>query len=601
MPTRYGDTPATLIDDIGHAIAEQYRHIEDILVKKLQDAISQHLDHNADDLAAQLATIQDLRQQAEKLVGKIPPQQVADWVVHTAGDAASATITRQLLKYPRLAGNLASINAGSAYSLAAIAVELRDTLRHVNARILRAPADIYQQMTAGNIGELLAGITTHQQLQKQIRDKYLARGITGFTDKSGREWSIGAYTEMATRTAAARAWRDQALTSMQSAGISTYQVITGASTCTPCAQWTGKVLTTGTPGMQMVEHAETGEPTPFRVDATVDEWRGSGAGHPNCRCVLVMAAPGMPDYSQHTTHNPEREQQHRKLRELERKVRAAKRTGDKDAIGEAQAELRSFQRGTGIARRNYREQLPFADGGTVNPRGNTKPTPTPTIKSNGAGGKPPRKPPTNSYPNSNLPEENFTPLTREEVRRRSKQLIASEKEREALTIWTGERHRTIQRVLRGKETGTPRTLATIGRIQSVLRKNRVGANIAAYRVVSDGSPFGIADLADPDAKFSVVDQTITWSGFTSVSPRNVPWVQRVLSGKPNRQPQLVVKLLIPAELEGAYMYDVALERFKNQHELLLPDQLRVKGIAYEYDEKRNVAEATVRVLGVDDG
>lgn len=59
---------------------------------------------------------------------------------------------------------------------------------------------------------------------------------------------------------------------------------------------------------------------------------------------------------------------------MEREVRQAKRDVDPDAIGEAQANLRKHVGETGITRRPYREQLPFADGGDANPRGRTKPT-----------------------------------------------------------------------------------------------------------------------------------------------------------------------------------------------------------------------------------
>lgn len=125
----------------------------------------------------------------------------------------------------------------------------------------------------------------------------------------------------------------------------------------------------GPTGDVLAMHAITAEPTVLHVDATLTEWRASGAGHPNCRCVLVPGLPGGPDPTRYSTWDKQKEQDREKLRELERDVRQAKRDGDEARIGEAQAELRRHVRETGITRRGYREQLPFADGGDLNPRG----------------------------------------------------------------------------------------------------------------------------------------------------------------------------------------------------------------------------------------
>ena len=194
----------------------------------------------------------------------------------------------------------------------------------------------------------------------------MALCITGFTDKSGRRWTIGAYSEMATRTAAARAWRDQSVASMKNAGIATFTPVIGNSACSKCAAWQGKILTDGgQTGDVMVEHAVTAEPTLMHVDATVDQWRGYGAGHPNCRCTLIPGLPGGTDPTKYSTYDPQKQADRDRLRELERDIRAAKRDGDPAAVQEAQQALRDHVRETGITRRRYREQLSFADGPTA--------------------------------------------------------------------------------------------------------------------------------------------------------------------------------------------------------------------------------------------
>ncbi len=371
-----GDSPAAWIDDIGHAIAERYRRIEESLRATLERLAEQHL-VAPDDVLARYRAIQHLREQAERLVLQVDPEKLARWATAEAAMGASAEISRVLLDFPAYApSSVSALTASGAYAVAAVELDLRDSLRALNARILRAPADAYQAMTSKHVGSLLTGMTTSQALHRRILDEYIAEGITGFTDKGGRRWTIGAYSEMATRTAAARAWRDQSVASMSSARITTFTPVIGSSACSKCAAWQGKIVTDGGPvGGITVLHAVTAEPTTLHVDATLAEMRASGWGHPNCRCVLIPGLPGGTDTSKLTTHDPQKQADREKLRELERDVRQAKRDGDRDEIGEAQAALRQHVRETGIIRREYREQLPFADGGDTNPRGRQAPTP----------------------------------------------------------------------------------------------------------------------------------------------------------------------------------------------------------------------------------
>lgn len=357
-----GDFPANWIDDIGHAIAERYRRVEDALYDALERLTKQHLDH-PDDLLARYRAIQELREQAERLVRTVNPADMARWATEQAAMGASAEISRVLLDFPAYTTQGTSLTAGGAYAVAAVELDLRDSLRALNARILRAPVDAYQAMTSHHIGAMLAGVTTSQALHRRILDQYLADGITGFIDKADRRWTIGAYSEMATRSAAARAWRDQSVASMSAAGIRTFTPVIGVSACTKCAAWQGKTLTDGGPtGDINVLHAITAEPTLLHVDGTIHEAQASGWGHPNCRCTLVPGLPGGPDPTEFSTHDPEKQADRERLRALERDVRQAKRDDNPDDLKAARQALREHIKQTGIIRRRYREQLSFADG-----------------------------------------------------------------------------------------------------------------------------------------------------------------------------------------------------------------------------------------------
>lgn len=555
-----GDSPAAWIDDIGHAIAERYRAIEDSLRETLERLAEQHL-ATPDDLIARYRAIQDLREQAERLVMQVDPAKLAKWATEEAAMGASAEIARQLLDFPAYAAmgvsKVTSLTAGGAYAVAAVELDLRDALRALNARILRAPADAYQAMTSKHVGSLLTGMTTSQALHRRILDEYLADGITGFTDKSGRRWTIGAYSEMATRTAAHRAWGDQAVASMRGAGITTYTPVVGNSACSPCAQWIGKTLTNdGMIGDRTVPHAITAEPTTTRIDATLDEWRASKAGHPNCRCVMAPSLPGGPDPTKHSTWDKQKEQDRERLRELERDVRQAKRDGDPDKIGKAQAALREHVEKTGITRRGYREQLPFADGGDTNPRGNYKPTPKPR-----------------EYKTATKAMAEALPPD------------LTDAQRDALTKWTGGYHRDIQAFLRGSAEPTVITRELAQSIDSAMRGHRLAADTELFRIESGGIAFGVSDITNISA---AKGKEFTWRGLTATTyPGNTDVATQLR--------QVGVTIRAPKGTHGLPI--AAISEYPTEGEILLDRGLRVRVLEVTYNQETGVAEVIAEIIG----
>ncbi|WP_300733683.1 phage minor capsid protein [Pseudomonas sp.] len=356
MADRWGGaTPAALLDDLGHAIAERYRRVELVLERKLRDLLERSITAPPD-LSARLRAIRELRAMSARLVADLSPDDMAAAVAAIAGGASSAEISRLLLDMPGLGAS--TVTAGGLYGVAAAEVDLRDGLRALNERILRAPADAYRAMTASTLADMLAGQATWEQTQRRQVDRYLADGITGFIDSGGRRWRIGSYAEMATRTAAARAWRDQSVASMRSHGIDTYQIVIGASACAECAAWAGKTLTDGGPvGPTVAPHAITGELVGITIDGTLADARRNGWAHPNCRCVLIPALPGYSAGSA-TTHDPAAELARDQMRALERGVRDARRTGGD--VKAASAALTDHTRKHGLARRSWRTMLEFA-------------------------------------------------------------------------------------------------------------------------------------------------------------------------------------------------------------------------------------------------
>ncbi|MEE8701768.1 phage minor capsid protein [Bifidobacterium crudilactis] len=150
----------------------------------------------------------------------------------------------------------------------AIRVDLQTELKDIRARILRQHDDLYKLTASGAATHnmLTPGHTIKDAQQNMMRD-LLQHGVTGFTDKSGRNWQLSSYVEMAVRTASMRAYNEAHMQVMNAAGVTLFMVPVHMHTCPICHAWQGKILSL----------------TPDdRADATVDEARAAGLWHPNC-------------------------------------------------------------------------------------------------------------------------------------------------------------------------------------------------------------------------------------------------------------------------------------------------------------------------------
>ncbi|WIA99736.1 phage minor capsid protein [Curtobacterium sp. MCBA15_012] len=224
---------------------------------------------------------------------------------------------------------------------AAIRESLVSDLQDVRRRITRLDNDIYKMLApqAARVQVLDFELTPAQAQAIAWRD-FTSNGITGFTDKSGREWSLSAYTEMAVRTAAARAFNASHLERMHAIGVRYFTVSDVGSPCPLCLPWQGAVLTDGP-----VAAPE------MHVDATIAEARTRGLFHPNCRHYLTAVFPGISVLPPRQEWTPAHEARYRavqKQRRLELAVRKAKRQQenalDGDRAADAKAKVRAAQK-----------------------------------------------------------------------------------------------------------------------------------------------------------------------------------------------------------------------------------------------------------------
>ncbi|MCW2165393.1 Phage minor capsid protein 2 [Microbacterium hydrothermale] len=386
-----------IVEDLGREISDRFRDAEDAaiaevarrarrdlqLASQLPDAtvaggltVAQLREQNRilAELAAHRArTLAELARIGERLASDLRPADLAARLVGIAaleGEAAAAA------SLGLGAGRLRPVPFTSTAVQAAstVAVSLENRLTNLKERITRYPRDAYQRVVSLYTPATLLGTQTAVQQQARIVQAFLAEGITGFVDRGGRRWTIGAYAEMAGRTSVARAYNDAGVWRMQQSGVQLGTISGAADACRKCAPWIGKIVSfDGTEGDVVLPHSTRDEDVTVHIDGTLSQARAAGWGHPNDRCKVIAYSPGLAIPQRDFEYDKQAEHDREEQRRLEREIRSAKRDEaaamtDADRkraardVAKAQAEMRGFLEQTGRTRARYREQLHFADG-----------------------------------------------------------------------------------------------------------------------------------------------------------------------------------------------------------------------------------------------
>jgi len=160
----------------------------------------------------------------------------------------------------------------------AIARDLTSSLDDVRRRITRLPDDIYKAIAPhGAIYAVSPNDFTSAQAQAAAWRVFVSQGVRGFTDKSGRDWSLSAYVEMAVRTAAARAYNTSHLERMNALGVHYFTTPAHPGSCPLCFPWQGALLCDDT--------TDDPKATPLSVAIA------AGLFHPNCEHTLIPVFP----------------------------------------------------------------------------------------------------------------------------------------------------------------------------------------------------------------------------------------------------------------------------------------------------------------------
>lgn len=402
-----------LIEDLSLYIASRYRDAEDTLIREVAVRAMRDLElsgqlptapayggltvaerRRQNRILAELAghraqSFRELQTKAVQVVSALRPREMAEYVIGLAAREGEAAAAAWLGFAERQTGNVVplsfmgspvaisavTLNGTATQAVAMVALNLESRLEVLNQRLTRYPQDAYQRIVSLTSPGTLLGLTTSKVQQAATVQRFLSNGITGFVDKADRNWTIGAYAEMAGRTTVNRAFNDASTWRMQQSGINLVTVVRGLDSCRKCADWAGKILSTdGSPGgPRSIRHSTNDTTVTIEVAATVEDARAAGWNHPNCRCRLVAYSPGLTIPQDDTTYDEAAEKERAQQRSLEREIRSAKRReasalNDLDRaraatdVRSAQVDMRDFIKTTGRKRQSYREQVSFADG-----------------------------------------------------------------------------------------------------------------------------------------------------------------------------------------------------------------------------------------------
>lgn len=214
-------------------------------------------------------------------------------------------------------------------------------LRDGALRVLRAQDDVFRAAVEASLDE--GNATTRLEKSRRAFAQLTRAGVPGFTDRAGRRWAMGTYTEMATRTATGRAEVAGRLTGYAAAGRDLVIVSDAPEECVMCRPFEGRVFSL----------SGTSQEYPALTTALA-----GGLHHPNCRHDERPYLPGITKrYG--PTADPEGDKIRQRQRALERRVRAAKvdlaistemaagaglptPSGPRERLRDAQAALRAF-------------------------------------------------------------------------------------------------------------------------------------------------------------------------------------------------------------------------------------------------------------------
>lgn len=233
-------------------------------------------------------------------------------VMAAAYDQGGAVAMADLGGDPRPLGHRTNPRAVDAYTRALI-----DKTEPLFTRIRRWPEDVYFQVINDVEGRMVTGVQTRREVTAEALSRFADRGVTGFTDRAGRNWQLDSYVEMATRTGAGQAMVEGHTNQLLAKGHGLVMISNAPEECHLCRPWEGEVL-----ALDFSVMGELSDGT--QVTTSLDVAIAEGLFHPNCRHRTVAYFPGITRRLTDTA-DPEGDLLRQRQRAYERRIRQLKR------------------------------------------------------------------------------------------------------------------------------------------------------------------------------------------------------------------------------------------------------------------------------------
>ena len=268
-----------------------------------------------------------------------------------------------------------------------------DKLNLVNTVMLESTKSAYQQAVSGVIadielaervgatqfaldaatGEVVTGVSSWNQALKNATEHMANRGITGFVDHGGHQWSAEAYAAMDIRTTVANTARAAVWETNQNFGNDLYSVSYHNGARPGCYPWQNKVISS-TDNARTVTDLDGNEIVVIAQSAT-SYGQPAGLFGINCKHYPTPFIPGVSlirGEPQSPEENAKTYEESQHQRALERKIREQKRDLDmmkaqgaspeaikaqRAKIRETDDEIDAFCEQTGRTRRQNREAV----------------------------------------------------------------------------------------------------------------------------------------------------------------------------------------------------------------------------------------------------
>ena len=248
------------------------RHLQAAMPPLLQDAVQA-----AADLGEQAAD-EDADNTPE------PPEAVSVAATGTAATVAGSAPRRDRPRNPRTVAATQSAWSTLARTTQLLPANADRLYGQVLAQIQVRSPDV-PRLTPHTGGILGAPRATGTRLDaaQQALDILTKRGITGFRDRGGRNWSLTSYVEMLSRTVVNEELREAHIARALEHGHTLMVVSSHSKPAPQCQPYEGQVLSLdGSTGTVELESATTGRPVRVTIKATMREAISNGFRHPNC-------------------------------------------------------------------------------------------------------------------------------------------------------------------------------------------------------------------------------------------------------------------------------------------------------------------------------